>query len=241
MTSGGRRRAGRGRLLTAAGLVLIGLGLAVAGSVGWQTWVISPFAASAQERAATTRSNVWSTASPAQSRSGRDGDRSVPVQRQPAFGRTLAVVVIPRFGSTWKRVIREGVDEAAILNSFGAGVGHYPGTGMPGAVGNFAIAAHDTGYGDAFRDVGRLRLGDPIYIQTKDGWYTYRFRNFQWVQPSGVGVIKPVPERVGIAPAARLITLTTCDPPYNAQEREIAYGTLVHFQSGPRPGPDGGR
>jgi sortase A len=225
--SGSGERRGRGRLI-GLGIATIGLGLAVAGGVGWQAWVASPTAASSQEQAAIAQSRGWSTASP----SAHPG---IPVQRTPAFGRTVAVVVVPRFGSTWKRVIREGVDEAAILNSVDAGVGHYPGTAMPGALGNFAIAAHDTGYGDAFRDVGRLRLGDPIYIQTRDGWYTYRFRNLQWVQPSEVEVIQPVPERTGGVPAARLITLTTCDPPYNAQEREIAYGALEHFQAGVAP------
>jgi sortase A len=232
MTGSGERR-GRSRLIW-AGVVLICLGLVVAGGTGWQTWVASPIAASAQERAAAAQSGVWSATSSPPSSAGREGGRVVPVERAPGFGRTVAVVVIPRFGSTWKRVIREGVDEAAILNSFDAGVGHYPGTAMPGAVGNFAIAAHDTGYGDAFRDVGVLRIGDPIYIQTRDGWYTYLFRNLQWVQPSEVAVIQPVPEQAGAVPTARLITLTTCDPPFNAQEREIAYGTLEGFHAGPR-------
>jgi sortase A len=224
-------------LLTGAGVVLIGVGLAVAGSAGWHALVMSPMAASAQERAAGAQSKGWSVVSSPPTQRGRD---DIPVQREPAVGRTVAVVVIPRFGATWSRVIRQGVDEAAILNSFDAGVGHYPGTAMPGAVGNFAIAAHDTGYGDAFRDVGKLRLNDLIYVQTEDGWYTYRFRNFQWVQPSEVGVIQPVPEQEGTVPTSRLITLTTCDPPYNAQEREIAYGTLEHFQAGPGPRPSAG-
>lgn len=233
MTGRGERRE-RNRLI-GAGVVLIGLGVVVAGSVGWQTWVASPIAASTQERAAAAQSGAWSAASPPSSPSRGRGGGSIPVQRPPGFGRTVAVVVVPRFGSAWKRVIREGVDEAAILNSFDAGVGHYPGTAMPGGVGNFAIAAHDTGYGDAFRKVGVLQLGDPIYIQTRDGWYTYRFRNLQWVQPSEVAVIRPVPEHAGAVPTARLITLTTCDPPYNAQEREIAYGTLEHFHAGSAP------
>lgn len=228
MSRGSERRV-RVRLIPVAGVALIVLGLIVGGSVGWQALIVSPMAASAQERAAAATAKAWSAGPARQPPSSGSG---IPVQQEPAFGRTVAVVVIPRFGASWRRVIREGVDESAILNSFDAGVGHYPGTAMPGAVGNFAIAAHDTGYGDAFRNVGTLRLGDPIYVQTEEGWYTYRFRNFQWVQASEVGVILPVPEQPGTAPAARLITLTTCDPPYNALEREIAYGTLEHFQPG---------
>jgi sortase A len=236
--TGGSERRGRGRLIPVAGVTLIVLGLIVGGSVGWQALIVSPMAASAQARAADATAKAWSAGSALHPPSRGAG---IPVQQEPAFGRTVAVVVIPRFGAGWRRVIREGVDESAILNSFNAGVGHYPGTAMPGAVGNFAIAAHDTGYGDAFRNVGMLRLDDPIYVETAAGWYTYRFRNFQWVQASEVGVILPVPEQPGTAPSARLITLTTCDPPYNAQEREIAYGMLERFQpgsgAGPTPGP----
>ncbi len=236
--TGGSERRGRDRLIPVTGIVLIVLGLIVGGGVAWQTSIISPLAASAQERAAAATARAW-PAGPA--RHPLSSGAGIPVQQEPSFGRTVAVVVIPRFGAHWRRVIREGVDESSILNSFDAGVGHYPGTGMPGSIGNFAIAAHDTGYGDAFRNVGTLRLDDPIYVETAAGWYTYRFRNFQWVQASEVGVILPVPEQPGTAPSARLITLTTCDPPYNAQEREIAYGTLEHFQPGRGAGPPSGR
>jgi sortase A len=233
MQAGRIPRRASGRLLTAAGLVLVAVGLAVAGGVGWQTWVASPLAASQQERAAAAQSKDWAGAQT--SPSAAPGAGSVPVGRAPRFAGTVAVLVVPRFGSDWSRVVRQGVDEDAILNSIDAGVGHYEGTAMPGGVGNFAIAAHDTGYGDAFRHVGRLRIGDPIYLQTREGWYTYRFRNFQWVQPTEVGVIGPVPESAGTAPTGRVITLTTCDPPFNAQEREIAYGTFVRFTPGAEP------
>ena len=65
---------------------------------------------------------------------------------------------------------------------------------MPGQSGNFAIAAHRNAYGGALRNIHELQLGDAIYIQTKDGWYTYSFRNLQYVLPTGVGVLDPVPD-----------------------------------------------
>jgi sortase A len=229
-TSPRTRRASR--LVTGLGVLLVVAGLVVAGVVGWRTWVASPLTASQQEQAAAARSSTWASAPAA---SATTAPAEPAVRREPAAGGTVAVMVVPRFGRDWRRIVRQGVDEATILNSATAGVGHYPGTAMPGGIGNFAVAAHDTGYGDAFRQVGRLRVDDLIYVQTRDGWYTYRFRNFQWVQPEEVAVIAPVPEAPTAAPTARLITLTTCDPPYHAQEREIAYGTFVAFQAGPTP------
>jgi sortase A len=149
------------------------------------------------------------------------------------------VIRVPRFGRAGRRMVRQGIDATTVLDSATAGVGHYVHTAMPGGVGNFAIAGHDTGYGDAFLHVADLRLGDRILVQTADGWYTYAFRNLQWVLPTGVQVLEPVPGRAGARPTERLITLTTCDPPYDAQERLIAYGVLSGFRptsAGPPPG-----
>ena len=42
-------------------------------------------------------------------------------------------------------------------------------------------------------------------------------------------MLLPVPDVPDGAATSRVITLTTCDPPYDAQEREIAYGVLDSF------------
>ena len=78
--------------------------------------------------------------------------------------------------------------------------------------------------------LSKLQIGDEIYIQTKDGWYTYSFRNFQYVQPRAVDVLLPVPAHPGTAAVDRLITITTCNPPFHAAERLIAYGTFQSWQ-----------
>ena len=218
----GDSRAGRivVRLLGAA--MLVG-GVAVLAPVGWDLWVVSPAASQDQQQAAEAQSRAWAS-------SGAVRTTSIPVAEEPrATGDAVAVLTVPRFGAHWKRLVRQGVDEASVLNSATAGVGHYPGTSMPGGVGNFAVAGHDTGYGDAFLKVSKLRIGDRIVVQTAEGVYTYRFRNFQWVQPDQVAVLQPVPMRGDRIATARLITLTTCDPPYDAKERMIAYGVLESF------------
>jgi sortase A len=114
-----------------------------------------------------------------------------------------------------------------------AGIGHYPHTAMPGGVGNFAVAAHDTGYGSSFLHMQNLRLGDKIYIQTKDGFYTYAFRNYQYVQPNEVAVLEPVPRQADAQASDRLITMTTCNPPYHTVERLVSYGVLESFSTTP--------
>jgi sortase A len=226
------------------GELLITAGVLVLLFLGWQTWWQSDVLAAQQTSAAGKQSQQWlkqptETPSDTPTPSATDGGATdatsadPPVAAPPAQAQPLAVIYVPRFGADWKRIIRESVDVQSVLNSYDAGVGHYTGTAMPGGVGNFAIAAHDTGYGNAFIDVSKLQIGDAIYIQTKDGFYTYRFRNYEYVQPNAVSVLLPVPRAADASATGRLITLTTCNPPYHAQERLIAYGTYESFQVAP--------
>ncbi len=117
-----------------------------------------------------------------------------------------------------------------MLNSTDLGVGHYPGTQMPGEVGNFAIASHRSAYGGGMHEIEQLQLGDAIYIQTQDGWYTYRFRDLEYVTPETVDVLAPVPHHPELQPTDRIITLTSCNPLYSTAERIIAYGVLESWQ-----------
>jgi sortase A len=218
------------------GELLITAGLVVLMFLGWQTWWNSAVLASQQSSAASKQSQEWleqgrAEHAPAPTPTPGTTDYGPPPVMTPVgTAEPMAIIYIPRFGADWKRIIRESVDVQKVLNSYDAGVGHYPGTQMPGEAGNFAIAAHDTGYGDAFLNVSKLQLGDKIYIQTKDGFYTYEFRNFEYVQPTAVNVLLPVPQVTGAAATDRFITMTTCNPPYHAQERIAAYGVFDSWQ-----------
>lgn len=219
--------------------MLITAGVLVLLFIGWSTWINSWLVATRQDSSAAQTGEQLlqqsqtprATASQASAPPVATVVAGVPVEKQPANTDTVGVIYIPRFGADWKRTIRESVDVVSVLNSYTAGVGHYPGTAMPGGVGNFAIAAHDTGYGNTFLQISDLQLGDRVYIQTAQGFYTYQFRNYEYVQPTAVSVLLPVPGEPGAKPAVdqRLITMTTCNPPYHARERLIAYGTFVSY------------
>jgi sortase A len=79
-------------------------------------------------------------------------------------------------------------------------------------------------------EIEQLQLGDAIYVQTTDGWYTYRFRNLEYVTPQAIEVLAPVPHHPELTPADRIITLTSCNPLYSTDERIIAYGVLESWQ-----------
>jgi len=139
------------------------------------------------------------------------------------LGKGLAMIRIPRFGSGWRFVIVEGVDQDDLRK----GPGHYPGSALPGQVGNFVVSGHRTTYSAPFNRAGELRKGDRILIDTRSRQYVYEVTDRRIVRPSAVEVTAPVPMRPGARPTQKLITLTTCHPKYSAARRMIIFGRQV--------------
>jgi sortase A len=221
------------------GELLITAGVFVLLFLGWQLWWNSIVLTNEQTSDASSLADDWKlpvvtgttptptpTTPDAAAAPVNYGDPAV--MGSPSAGSDFAILYVPRFGADFKRTISEGVDPHTVLNKGGAG--HYEDTQMPGEVGNFAVAAHRDGWGSAFIKINELQIGDPIYVETQDGWYTYRYRDTEYVTPYGVGVIDPVPQVEGATPVDRLITLTSCNPLYIASERIIAYGAFESWQ-----------
>lgn len=222
--------------LGAFGELLLTAGVVVLLFLAWQLWWNDAILAKSQSSAAADTSVQWSTPFPtmtpvAQTAEATPVDYGEPVtiSSEPGEGEAFAVMYVPRFGANTQRQIAQGVG-TDVLNSTRLGVGHYSSSALPGEVGNFAIAAHRSAYGGGMHLINELQVGDPIYIQTQDGWYTYRFRNFEYVRASAVGVLDAAPQGVGENTDQRLITLTTCNPLYSTAERIVAYGTLESWQ-----------
>lgn len=147
----------------------------------------------------------------------------------PEFKEEFARLFIPAFGDDYVRTIAEGIDTQEVLNKIG--VGHYPGTALPGEIGNFAIAAHRMTYGAAFENLDLLEQGDEIIVETKDGWYTYVVERSKIVAPDEVDVIAPTPENPEVVPSERWMTLTTCTPKWTSAKRLIVFAKFESFQS----------
>jgi sortase A len=81
------------------------------------------------------------------------------------------------------------------------GVGHIPGTAMPGAAGNAAFAGHRDTF---FRPLERVRAGDEIQISTPNGSYRYRVVSSEVVAPTETSVLDPT--------SRPSLTLVTCYP-----------------------------
>jgi sortase A len=128
--------------------------------------------------------------------------RPVPEQTAPPpslpEGTLLGRVEIPRLHLS--SVVRQGVSAETLSSA----VGHVPSTQGPGALGNFAIAAHrDT----LFRALKDIKIGDTVRFESPAGDFNYQVISTQIVKPSNVSVLRP-------QGAQKLLTMITCYPFY---------------------------
>jgi sortase A len=208
-----------GELLVTAGLVLLLF-------VVWELWWTNIDADNAQQRAvATFVRDASGPVAPVAAPGPASGDHGAPVVAAEvnAPGTVLGVVYIPRFGKDYSRPLVDGTAPAQ-LNTLG--LGHYETSAMPGGVGNFAVAGHRQTHGAVLDAIHTLVPGDKIYIQTKDGYYTYVFRNDEIVLPDRADVLLPVPTQPGAKPTERLLTMTSCNPRFGSEERIVAYSVM---------------
>ncbi|WP_256728646.1 class E sortase [Microbacterium oleivorans] len=212
-----------GELLLTAGVVMMLF-------VSWQMWFGDMIIGSQKQAEASALAQQWqadgATAPPA-SDDGAADPGVVPVLAEPGRGAEFGVMHVPRFGPDWQFTIANGTAKKTILDE--GYIGHYEGSAMPGAEGNMAVAAHRWTSGAPFDPVDRLVIGDAIVIQTQDGWYTYRFRNVEYVQDTAIEVLNPVPQQVDLAANGRFLTLTSCAPKLNMLERIISYAVFDEF------------
>jgi sortase A len=225
------RRARTRRRVSVVGVLgelLITAGVFVLLFLGWQLWLQDILVGGVQQTQAQKLGQTWQNDAIPQKSTPSVAPIVAPiVEKAPGNAQQFAILYVPRWGKTWQRPIAQGVGVADVLDAIG--VGHYPGTQMPGQVGNFAIAAHRHAYGGGFEYLHQLHVGDSVYVGTKDGWYQYTFRDIQYVQPNQVNVLQPVPMEPGVAPTDRIITMTTCNPFFSTAERMIAYGLFDRF------------
>ena len=131
-------------------------------------------------------------------------------------------MVIPAIGVD--RYVVQGVSEADLQ----MGPGHYPGTPLPGQAGNVAIAGHRTTFGAPFFRLNEVHRGDLVYLTDTSGttWVYSVVRQFV-VAPSDVAVLD--------ATRAPELTLTTCNPRFEATSRLVVRAVLLtHLARGTR-------
>lgn len=98
------------------------------------------------------------------------------------------------------------------------GVGQHIGSANPGQNGNVVLSAHNDVFGEIFRDLDKLKVGDAIIIYTNQRQYTYIVSDSFIVEPTRVEVMYPTPDPV--------VTLISCYPYLINNQRIIIRANL---------------
>jgi sortase A len=195
-------------LIRSVGELCITAGLVLLLFVAYELWGTGRYTKDQQESLSQELEREWG---------------STVTTEKVKLGGGLALIRIPRLGQEYRYVIVEGVSLADLRK----GPGHYPGTAMPGRVGNFVLSGHRTTYAAPFNRIGELRKGDQILVDTRTKQYVYTVANRKIIQPTATEAIAPVPFRPRADPTKPLISLTTCHPKYSAAQRLVVYGELA--------------
>jgi sortase A len=100
------------------------------------------------------------------------------------------------------------------------GVGHLSGSANPGERGNMYLAAHNDIFGDIFRHLDKLELGDEFFVYSGDQAYRYVVTSKRVIEPTDVSVMYPSTEPIA--------TLQTCYPYLVDTHRLVVVGELAH-------------
>ncbi|WBQ03867.1 class E sortase [Kribbella sp. CA-293567] len=125
------------------------------------------------------------------------------IKAKPGEQLQLGRLAIPKLGVDQQ--LNNGVDEAALVK----GVGHWPGTPLPGVAGNSVISGHRSTNGKPFLYLDRLRPGDPIKVTVGAKSTTYKVVKTTIV-PEATYVKFVL--RQPIDPGGKVLTLFACNP-----------------------------
>jgi len=129
--------------------------------------------------------------------------------------RVLGIIQIPKIKV--KEPIVEGVEKSNLR----AGIGHIPGTPLPGQPGNCALAGHrNFAFKKLFRRLDELENGDEVVILTKAEMLRYTVTGKVVVEPDDVSVLQGSDDR-------SMISMITCTPMYIHSHRLVVFGELV--------------
>jgi len=113
----------------------------------------------------------------------------------PKLGSEMGKIIIPSISLNYPLI--HGDDDESLEK----GIGHYAGSTLPGENGNVVLAGHrDT----VFRNLGKVKIGETITLQTYYGNYNYRVAKIRIVDKNDLTVVVPKEKET--------LTIYTCYP-----------------------------
>ncbi len=165
-----------------------------------------------------------SSCAPSGAASAEPSAAPTKVDDGPAGGTVIGEILIESLDLRWPIVA--GVTPEALA----VGVGWYPGTALPGEVGNMAIAGHRIMNGEPFRRIAELPKGAEVRIVTCYVTYVYEIdipTSELTVDVDDAWVLDPLPGHPGQRPTTSLLTLTANQDLLPTRDRSVAVAHLV--------------
>jgi sortase A len=122
-------------------------------------------------------------------------------------------IVIPRIG------VDAPIVEGVAWEDLKKGVGHLPGSAHPGERGNLYLAAHNDIFGEIFRYLDKVELGDEFFVYSGMQSFHYVVTAKRIIAPTDVSVMYPTTEPIA--------TLQTCYPYLVDSQRIVVIGELA--------------
>jgi sortase A len=117
--------------------------------------------------------------------------------------------------------VSEPLGEGVTLTAIDRGPSHWPGSAMPGQLGNVVVAGHRTTHSRPFYDLDLLAPGDPLVFRMNDGTtWTYEATGTEIVGPDAMHIVDQRPEHTA--------TLFACHPKGSAAQRIVVQFRLVN-------------
>lgn len=109
------------------------------------------------------------------------------------------------------------------LPTLDKGVGYWPGTAMPGHVGNVVLGGHRVSKKKPFRNIDLLVPGDEIYLTTTEGTFVYAVTGTQIVEPTETWIINQG--------ETATLTLFACHPPHSTKQRIVVFADYLRKEA----------
>jgi sortase A len=132
----------------------------------------------------------------------------------------IGTIAIPRIG------LLHPIFQGVWLTVVDHGPGHWPGSAMPGRVGNSVFAGHRVTHTHPFLNLDQLAVGDKVIFDMSYGVFTYAVTSITIVLPDDIGITDPTPTPT--------ITLFACNPKHSAAQRIVVKGKLVARKAKPK-------
>jgi sortase A len=124
----------------------------------------------------------------------------------------VGTIEIPKIG------VSKSMYEGITLTTLDNGPGHWPGTAMPGQLGNVVIAGHRVSHDKPFRHLEQLVAGDDVIMTTASGRFDYKVTGTEIVTPDALWIADQTPDYTA--------TLFACNPPGSTKQRIVVHLAL---------------